>query len=100
MVDPMLDSIARIRHRPAMYIGSHSAKAMFLYLAGYSGALQDHTKIDLTPYMEFLESLYSKYGRGGGGHSWAWVLAEKTGSDAAALDLFFDELEAFLKKKA
>jgi hypothetical protein len=82
-----------------MYIGEHSARAMFLYLEGYRAALRDHTKIDLSQYAEFIDSLYAKYGRGGGGHSWAWVLAEKTGSDAAALDLFYDELEAFLKKK-
>jgi hypothetical protein len=100
MIDPMLDSIARKRHLPAMYIGKHSAKTMFMYLAGYSDALQHHTNIDLTKYSEFIESLYEKYGRGGGGHSWAWVLTKKTGSDAAALDLFFEELRTFLDGKA
>jgi hypothetical protein len=100
MTDPVLESIARTRRCPAMYFGEHSAKAMFLYLAGYCGALQDHTNFDLTQYGEFIETLYAKYGRGGGGHSWASVLAEKTGSDAAALGLFFDELEAFLMRKA
>lgn len=71
---------------------------MFLYLAGYIAALQDHTSIDLSQYTRFIESLYEKYGRGGGGHSWARVLGKKTGSDAAALDLFYDELEVFLKQ--
>jgi hypothetical protein len=83
-----------------MYIGEHSAEALFLYLTGYSSALQEHTKIDLTQYREFEECLYAKYGRGGGGHSWAWVLGQKTGGDAAALDLFFAELESFTQQKA
>jgi hypothetical protein len=100
MADPVLESIARTRHRPTMYFGAHSAEAMFLYLAGYSVALKDHTNIDLTQYGEFLESLYTKYGRGGGGNSWAWVLGQKTGSDSAALELFYDELDTFLKRNA
>ena len=99
MVDAMLESVARIRHRPAMYVGAHSAEALFLYLAGYTAALQEHTNIDLTQYREFTEGLYAKYGRGGGGHSWAWVLGRKAGGDAAALDLFFAELESFLQQK-
>jgi hypothetical protein len=97
--DPVLENIARIRHRPAKYIGSHSVEAMFLYLAGYSGALQDHTGNDAAQYQRFILSLYLKYQPGGGGHSWAWLLSEKAGSDSAALDLFYDELDAFLERK-
>jgi hypothetical protein len=100
MPDRMLESIARTRHRPAMYLGAHSAEAMFLYLVGYSGALEEHTNIDLTLYTEFLESLCTRYGRGSGGHSWAWVLGQLTGSDSAALDLFYDELDKFLQQNS
>jgi hypothetical protein len=98
--DPVLENIARIRHRPAKYIGSHSAEAMFLYLAGYREALQDHTGIVAAQYQRFILSLYLKYQPGGGGNSWAWLLREKAGSDSAALDLFYDELDAFLERKA
>lgn len=41
-----------------MYIGSRTAEAMFSFLVGYAIALHDHTEIDLTPYEEFIESLY------------------------------------------
>jgi hypothetical protein len=98
--DPVLEDIARIRRQPAAYIGSHSAEAMFLYLAGYSKALRDHTGIYAAHYQGFILSLYLKYQPGGGGHSWPWLLTEKAGNDSAALDLFYDELDAFLERKA
>lgn len=98
MADLVLEGIAKMRDRPAIYIGEYSANAMFLFLAGYVSALRDHTKIELTIYHQFIEGLYDKYGRGGGGHSWAWVLGQRAGGDAAALDLFFRELEEFRQR--
>jgi len=69
--------------------------ALFLFLAGYRAALREHTDLDLSGYATFIEGLYDRYGRGGGGHSWAYVLTEVAGGDAEGLQLFFEELEAF-----
>jgi hypothetical protein len=95
--DPLLAMLIRLRERPAMYIGRYSAEALFTFLLGYSVAVHDLTFRDTTKYEAFIEALYAKYGRGGGGHSWAYVLGQATGGDAAALDLFFAELESFLQ---
>jgi hypothetical protein len=78
-----------------MYIGSYSAQALFLFLQGYECALKDQRRADLSGYDRFIDGLYGKYGRGGGGDSWATVLAGVAGGDAIALDLFFNELEFF-----
>jgi hypothetical protein len=93
--DPVLDMLARLRECPAMHIGRHSAEALFLYLAGYTDAVHDHTAHVTSRYAAFIDGLYAKYGRGGGGHGWASVLGEAAGGDAAGLDLFFAELAAF-----
>ena len=100
MGDPVLDMLARLRGCPAMYIGRHSAEALFLYLAGYRDAVHAHAGGDTSGYGAFIEGLYAKYGRGGGGHSWAWVLGRAAGSDSAGLDLFFEELGAFQQRHA
>ena len=99
MSDPILDKLAQMRSRPPLYIGKYSAEALFTYLAGYVGALLDHTDLNLTQYEQFIEGLYARYGYGGGGHSWAWVLGQSAGGDAAGLDLFFAELEAFQQRQ-
>jgi hypothetical protein len=98
MNDPILDILAQIRQRPGMYIGTYSAEALYMFLAGYTCAMYVHTKLDPARYREFIEVLHAKYGHGGGGHSWASVLAQSAGGDAAALDLFFAELDFFLQK--
>lgn len=95
MDDTVLSMLDRLRERPVMYIGGHSAEALFLFLGGYTSALRDHTDLDTSQYHRFIDGLYARYGRGGGGHSWAWVLGEAAGSDAAGLDLFFAELALF-----
>ena len=95
MTDAALDWIAQMRDRPTKFPGAHSAEAMFNFLAGFATALHDHTTADLTQYGAFIDSLYAKYGSAGDGHSWATALARHAGSDAAALDLFFEELDAF-----
>lgn len=97
MTDPLLHLLAEMRDRPVLYIGRCSVEALFLFLAGYRAALREHTDLDLSDYETFIEGLYERYGRGGGGHSWAGVLAEVAGNDAAGLQLFFEELEAFLR---
>lgn len=66
-----------------------------MFLVGYSVALQNHTDLNVSRYREFIDSPYAKYGYGGGGNSWAWVLGQAAGGDAAGLDLFFAELDAF-----
>ena len=71
MVNPVFEMLASVRQRPALYIGTHSVGALWMYLIGYSAALEDHTDFDLTRYDDFIDGLYAKYGRGGGGHSWA-----------------------------
>jgi hypothetical protein len=81
-----------------MYIGRYSVEALFMFLGGYTAAVQNQSDVSLTQYREFIDGLYAKYGFGGGGHSWAWVLGQKAGGDAAGLDLFFAELEAFQNK--
>src|SRR5262249_51965126 len=98
MDDPILDMLDRLRTSPAMYIGQHSAEALFLYLAGYRNAVADHTARNTALYEAFIEGLYAKYGLGGGGHSWAWVLGQAAGGDAAGLDLFFTELMSFRQR--
>jgi len=95
MNDPVLDMLDRLRLRPAMYIGRHSAEALFLYLVGYKTAVRDQTTADIAQYDAFIDSLYAKYGRGGGGDSWARVLGHVAGSDELGLELFFAELAAF-----
>ena len=96
----MLDMLARLRDRPALYIGRHSAEALFLYLAGYRDAAADLAGWDMGRYQAFVDGLYAKYGRGGGGHSWAWVLGRVAGGDSAGLDLFFTELAMFQQRHA
>ena len=95
MSDPVLETLTRIREQPAVYIGRRSAEALFLFLAGYVTAVQNHTALDLSRYQAFIDGLYAKYGYGDGGHSWAWVLGQVAGGDAAGLDLFFTELTTF-----
>jgi hypothetical protein len=95
MADLVFDLLAKIRQRPALYLGRRSAEALWMYLGGYTDALGDHTDYDFTRYVEFINGLYAKYGRGGGGHSWAWVLGHTAGSDADGFDLFFSELDLF-----
>jgi hypothetical protein len=96
--DPMLDMLIRLQQHPAQYIGKHSVEALFLYLAGYRDAARDLSDRDSSRYSEFVEGLYAKYGRGGGGNSWAWVLDQVAGGDAHGLDLFFGELDEFLRR--
>ena len=79
MNDPVLDMLTRVRDRPALYLGQHSAEALFLFLAGYVAAVGDLTARDTSGYGAFVEGLYAKYGYGGGGHSWAWVLGQAAG---------------------
>ena len=100
MTDPILDMLERMRLLPTMYIGSLSAQRLFMYLCGYQAALKEHTELDLAAYREFIEGLYEKYGCGGGGNSWATVLAQRAGGDAEALHLFFTELAAYREKNA
>ena len=100
MSDPVLDMLGRLRQRPALYIGSYSAEALFMFLCGYTAAMRDHTPLDISRYRAFIDGLYGKYGRGDGGHSWAWVLAQEAGGDAEALSLFFAELASFQGKQA
>ena len=95
MDDPVLDLLYRVRKCPAMYVGRHSAEALFMFLGGYVMALVDHTSHDCSRYAAFIEGLSVKYGTGGGGRSWAWVLSRAAGGDAAGLDLFFEELDLF-----
>ena len=98
MTDPLLQLLVELRDRPVLYIGRYSITALFLFLAGYRAALREHTALDLSDYETFIEGLYDRYGRGGGGHSWAYVLTEVAGGDAEGLQLFFDELEAFRRR--
>lgn len=100
MGDPVLEMLDRLRDRPAVYIGRYSAEALFMYLVGYTAALGDHTSLDLSRYQEFIDGLYSKYGRGGGGHSWGWILNQAAGGDAEALNIFFADLASFQEKHA
>jgi hypothetical protein len=69
MDNPIPNFLAQLRIRPAMYIGKHSVEALFMFLCGYSAAIQDQTKLDLAQYRSFIESLYAKYGYGGGRQS-------------------------------
>jgi hypothetical protein len=95
MDDPVFNMLAVLRKRPAKYIGRCSVETLRTHLIGYRCALEDHADFDLTRFDSFIEGLYTKYGRGGGGHSWAWVLGQAAGGDAAGLDLFFAEMDAF-----
>ena len=97
--DPIFDMLAKLRLQPSLYIGQPNVESLFLYLAGYRTAVQQHTTHDMSRYVEFIDALYSKYGYGGGGHSWASVLAQKAGNDANDLDLFFTELDTFLSSQ-
>ena len=98
MGDPILEMLGRLRQRPNLWIGEHSVDALRRYLNGYAEAIRENTNLDITRYSDFIEGLYAKYGRGGGGHSWAWVLTQAAGGDAPGLDLFFTELDAFQQK--
>jgi hypothetical protein len=100
MRDPVLDMLGRLRERPALYIGSDSGEALFMFLCGYTAALRDHTALDVSQYRAFIDGLYAKYGRGGGGHSWAAVLSREAGGDTEALSLFFAELASFQERHA
>ena len=95
MNDPIFELLGKLQVTPALYIGSHSAEKLFMYLCGYKDALRDHSDFDISRYQDFIEYLYAKYGMGGGGHSWAWVLGQAAGGDAEGLDLFFAEMKAF-----
>ncbi len=100
MSDPILDMLERLCERPTMYIGQHSVESLFLFLAGYKASLRDHTDHNTSRYDVCIDSLYAKYGHGGGGHSWARVLSEAANGDAAGLDLFFAELAMFRNPQA
>ena len=96
--DPVFAVLDLIRPRPGMYIGKASARALFQFLNGYIAALRDHTALGFTEWHAFVEVLYGRYGYGGGGESWARVLGRAAGGDAAGLDLFYAELDAFRRR--
>jgi hypothetical protein len=83
-----------------MYIGRDSAVVLFDHLAGYVRAVEDHTKLDSSLYESFIQSLYDKYGHGGGGESWATQLTATAGGDTQAFYLFFKELDTFLASRS
>jgi hypothetical protein len=71
-----------------------------MFLQGYTAPIGDHTLLDCSQYVAFIQGLYAKYGHGGGGHPWAWVLTHSAGGEAEGLDLFFAELTAFRQQFA
>jgi hypothetical protein len=105
--DPILKLLLQSRQRPGMYFGSNELKDVHQFLAGYRMALyelmlQDSrlaAHADTSQSEAFFEGLYVKYGRGGGGHSWAFVLTNAAGGDRdAAWTLLQRELSEFLDR--
>jgi hypothetical protein len=100
MEDPFESVLVKVRDQPGMYIGQKSAESLFMFLHGFTFALNQYTGLKSTWYDDFIDHLYDKFGRGGGGHSWASVLTYKAGSEDTALDLFFEELDRFQSRRA
>jgi hypothetical protein len=83
-----------------MCIGRDSVVVLFDHLAGYVRGVEDPTKLDSSLYGSFIQSLYDKYGYGGGGDSWATLLTATAGGDTQAFYLFFKELDAVLASRS
>jgi hypothetical protein len=90
--------LAKIKSKPAMYLGQPSVADLFMFLAGYKSAKLEMGIAPSAPelrfYREFQPWLTTKY-QITTNKSWAKILQFYTPDDRSAFEQFFDLLDEF-----
>lgn len=92
------DLLDLIRVRPGMWIGYLEITRLELFIAGFqTGVLAAHASLDdETPaFQGFHEWVAARLGRTKNGHGWSSMLLEACGTEHAAFERFWLELDAF-----
>ena len=93
----IIDLLFMIKKRPGAYIGNKSIVKMKSFIDGYCCALMyESINYNLEIYYLFNEWLAVRYNINSV-VLWDTYLVEKTNDEALAFDLFFEELETFLR---
>ena len=93
--EDILSMLAKMRPHPQFYLGEKSISRLRCFLDGFSvGYSYPHLKPLLPGFQEYIEA---KYPLDLSSLSWNHILLLVTHNDeAAALDLFYSELDSFL----
>jgi hypothetical protein len=90
--------LAKIKAKPALYLGVPSVSDLFMFLAGYKTARsemgQSPTAAELQFYREFQPWLQAKY-QITTNKSWAKIIQFYARDDREAFDRFFELLDEF-----
>lgn len=94
----IIDLLFMIKKRPGAYIGKRSIVKLKSFLDGYCCALiYENINYNLDIYYSFNEWLAERYNINSV-VLWDTYLVQKTKDEALSFDLFFEELEIFLRE--
>lgn len=91
----ILKVIFKVKNKPCSYLGAKSISRFRCFLDGFAhGYSYPGTSSLLPDFQEYIQTKYSCKES----LSWNCILLNYTGDEEAALDLFFDEFDMFLKE--
>lgn len=99
------DLIALIEKRPALYVGQANLTYVTHFIRGWlmhaemNADANDHSEKPNPPFNYFLNHLYMKYDQRDSRGWWQLILEFCRGDEAEALQLFFREVNEFIKLK-
>lgn len=98
MSDDVLNLIKMIKLKPGLYIGSKSLVKMRSFLDGYFFAMRcNNIEYNSVQYNNFNTWISKKYNIRTS-ELWDTYLLKVTNNEEDAFDLFFEELEGFMKE--
>ncbi len=98
MHDDILNLIKMVKLKPGLYVGRKSLVKLRSFLDGYVFAMRyNNIKYNSVQYNMFNDWIASKYNIRTS-ELWDTYLPRITNNEEKAFDLFFEELEEFLKK--
>jgi hypothetical protein len=92
------DLLALIRVRPGMWIGDPTITRLELFIAGFRGGVHAaHASLDegKPRFKDFHDWIATRLGQRKNGRGWSMMLLEACGSEEAAFERFWTELDAF-----
>lgn len=99
-IKTIYDLLDLVRVRPGMWIGEMSVTRLQVFLSGFSAGI-DAARASLEnespPFRGLHQWVADRLGRRMNGHGWASMLVEACGSEEAAFERFWTELDAYRK---
>ncbi len=98
-MNPILELLARIRPRPALYIGYESILRLAFFLRGYSCALDEHLALDTHRFLQVFQDWVASRFSVTSSQSWENIILFQCVDEREAMQLFWDLLDKYVASR-